>query len=255
MRTVSLLLALAVTAPEELAAPDCNSPTGVLDPEQAALCEQQLPADVVEPEPPSEPSPPECRRRDFPSLEAFVACQEGDQPRDPAPPPPPALSPQAQARQDELREDYEQKLAEEARYSKRRTIFIALGASSMASGFITSIVGSLLREPRSSENSGFRDGPMCMVGKPCGNTCISVEDECHIGGGGSGGEGGESSGERLSKAGIITLSTGLTLMAAGVGFFVAAAFAKSKRDIATLLRIKAERRLHLGRSGLIEIRF
>jgi hypothetical protein len=56
-----------------------------------------------------------------------------------------------------------------------------------------------------------RSGPNCMIGKPCGMTCISQEDQCHLTSGSSLGP--------LTRPGLIAtivlFSVGVALMVAG----------------------------------------
>lgn len=181
--------------------------------------------------PPAKP----CRRRDFDSFDAFVDCKataEGvDKKAPPTASPAAAVdrrSPLERAERAEYSEalasmetSKEKRARDERQYvlgRKRLSLGLGLGGGALMLGGTASIIASIVlgTETRSSDS-----GPMCTVGKRCGDTCIEVADTCHVG--------ARSGATRKPKP--VALWTGIALLAAGTALFGVA--------LSILLRIPA----------------
>lgn len=153
----------------------------------------------------------ECRREDFASFDDFVACQEAQLPPDPPASevepvelPPPRLSPRI-----------EQLIEAEGFYLDLTVGTLIPGALLIVGGGIMTGVGFL-----NVDDVQRTSGPRCVIGKPCGNTCIELADTCHIG-----------SDDVLSKQGKILVGVGLSTLLAGAALTIVGGVGASRLAI------------------------
>lgn len=169
-------------------------------------------------------APAECKRSDFKSFDDFVDCQTRQLPAEqkvapresvytPAPPPP---KPRYTPRQERELEEYTVK---RDRNYKGFIGMLSTGLVLGAGGLITGAIGLAMREEAERTDDG---GPMCSIGKRCGDACIEVTDTCHLDQGGSLGP--------ITPAGRRVALAGGGILLAGVGFLIGAALFKREAD-------------------------
>lgn len=172
-------------------------------------------------------APAECKRSDFETFDEFVDCQTKQLPPEPAdqaspkeqarssppPPPRPRLSPTRQRKFDEF-------AAKRDKAYKGYVGMLGTGVAVGTVGLVTTIVGLFMREDVARTDDG---GPVCTVGKRCGDACIEVTDTCHVGGGGGSLGPITPTGKRVAIAGS-------GVLIAGIGFLIGAALFKREVD-------------------------
>lgn len=170
----------------------------------------------------SDESPPKiCRREDFTDFDAFVACRIEQQGSPPVTVGAPVIDPVEEARQREAAEARAElgrrateRAAAEAEQERRtqRTLLALLisGGVLDAAGIGLLAAASATGESVSGQSD---DGPICTIGKRCGDTCIAAELTCQTPtGGGSSSRGNP----RLLWPGVASLALGSGLLAAAL---------------------------------------
>lgn len=84
-------------------------------------------------------------------------------------------------------------------------VMLGVGVLALGTGIALIAVGG-------GGGGGGGSGPMCTIGKPCGNTCIEISDTCHVGTSGSGTVATESNpGMVGGGAALMGVGLGLTI--------------------------------------------
>lgn len=137
----------------------------------------------------ADPSPARkhCRREDFEDFDAFVECRVAEQGNPPAPVVAPPVDHATRARQREAaearaelgRKAREQAASEAEEDLRVRRMLLALAIS----GGVLDATGIGLVAAAAATGESVAgppdDGPICTVGKRCGDTCVAVELTCH----------------------------------------------------------------------------